>query len=140
MKKLLILLFIVAFAAVNNVSAANYKLDNAKIDVLFETAQDANTSLLAQSLNLDNSFAASKFSSAKSEKTFVAALLLDIFLGGFGVHRFYLGTEILTGVGYILTCGGIFGIIPLIDMIVLIVDNDDISKYVDNSKFFMWSK
>jgi len=140
MKKLLILLFIVAFAAVSNVSAANYKLDNAKIDVLFETAQDANTSLLAQSLNLDNRFAASELSSVKSEKTFVAALLLDIFLGGFGVHRFYLGTKVMTGIGYILTCGGIFGIIPLIDMIVLIVHNDDISKYVDNSKFFMWSE
>jgi TM2 domain-containing membrane protein YozV len=140
MKKLLILLFIVAFAAVSNVSAANYKLDNAKIDVLFETAQDANTSLLAQSLNLDNRFADSELSSVKSEKTFVAALLLDIFLGGFGVHRFYLGTKVMTGIGYILTCGGIFGIIPLIDMIVLIVDNDDISKYVDNSKFFMWAE
>lgn len=140
MKKLLILLFIVAFAAVSNVSAANYKLDNAKIDVLFETAQDANTSLLAQSLNLDNRFADSELSSVKSEKTFVAALLLDIFLGGFGVHRFYLGTKVMTGIGYILTCGGIFGIIPLIDMIVLIVNNDDISKYVDNSKFFMWAE
>jgi TM2 domain-containing membrane protein YozV len=76
--------------------------------------------------------------SASNQKDPVVAILLDFFLGGLGVHRFYLGTKPLTGIGYILTCGGIFGIVPLIDFIVLIIDHDDISPYIDNPKFFMW--
>jgi TM2 domain-containing membrane protein YozV len=76
---------------------------------------------------------------AGSPKNAAVALVLDFFLGGFGVHRFYLGTEVMTGVGYILTCGGIFGIVPLVDFIVLIINIDDISKYVNNPKFFMWN-
>lgn len=75
---------------------------------------------------------------ASKDKDVVVALLLDFFLGGLGIHRFYLGTKTMTGIGYILTCGGIFGIVPLIDFIVLIIDNDDISPYIDNPKFFMW--
>lgn len=74
-----------------------------------------------------------------SGKDAVVAIVLDFFLGGFGVHRFYLGTEVLTGIGYILTCGGIFGIVPLVDFVVLIINNDDISRYVNNPKFFMWN-
>jgi TM2 domain-containing membrane protein YozV len=75
---------------------------------------------------------------AGSNKDAIVAIVLDFFLGGFGVHRFYLGTEVMTGIGYILTCGGIFGIVPLVDFVVLIIDNKDISKYVNNPKFFMW--
>jgi len=74
-----------------------------------------------------------------SDKTFVAAILLNFFLGGLGIHRLYLGTATLTWVGYILTFCGILGIVPLIDFIVLIVHNEDISPYVDNTKFFMWA-
>jgi TM2 domain-containing membrane protein YozV len=66
------------------------------------------------------------------------AIALDFFLGGLG-HRFYLGTETLTGLAYIFTCGGIFGIVPLVDLIVLIIDNKDISAYINNPKFFMWN-
>jgi hypothetical protein len=46
----------------------------------------------------------------------------------------------MTWVGYILTCGGIFGIVPFVDWIVLLIGlvEDDISKYVNNPKFFMW--
>jgi hypothetical protein len=42
---------------------------------------------------------------------------------------------------YIFTCFGIFGIVPLVDWIVLLIGlvNDDISKYEDNDKFFMWA-
>lgn len=140
MRKLLVLLFVVTFAAVSNLSAANYKLDNAKVDAMFETAQDANMSVLAQTLNLDKGLTANAELSASGEKSAVVAIVLDFFLGGLGIHRFYLGTETLTGLGYCLTCGGIFGIVPLVDFIVLIIDNEDISQYVDNSKFFMWSK
>ena len=55
----------------------------------------------------------------KSEKSWIATLLLCFFLGGLGVHRFYAG-KIGTGVLQLLTCGG-FGIWVLIDFILIIV-------------------
>ncbi len=54
-------------------------------------------------------------------KSQIVALILCIFLGGFGIHRFYLG---YTGAGilYLLT-GGLFGIGWLIDIVLLIIPN-----------------
>jgi TM2 domain-containing membrane protein YozV len=55
----------------------------------------------------------------KSEKGFVPTLLLCIFLGGFGVHRFYVG-KIGTGLLMLITLGGL-GIWTLIDIIMIVV-------------------
>ena len=54
-----------------------------------------------------------------SEKKRVVALLLCFFLGGLGVHRFYVG-KAGTGVLQIITLGGL-GIWVLIDFIMIIV-------------------
>ncbi len=54
-----------------------------------------------------------------SEKSRLAALLLCLFLGWLGVHRFYVG-KIGTGVLMIFTFGGL-GIWTLIDLIMIIV-------------------
>ncbi|WP_341280566.1 TM2 domain-containing protein [Paenibacillus sp. FSL H8-0537] len=54
----------------------------------------------------------------KSDKSFVAALLLCFFLGSFGVHRFYTG-KVGTGILMILTVGG-FGLWTLIDFIMIV--------------------
>jgi len=71
----------------------------------------------------------------------VVAFVLSWVLGFLGVHRFYMGTATLTGVGYILTLGGC-GIVATIDWVVLLIaliNRDGIDKYEDNPKFFMWS-
>ena len=139
MKKafILILLFAAAFSF-QQVSAASYTIDEGTVDQLFATATE--TSMI--SINSNELTAVPSNISlptvAPQEKDAVVAIVLDFFLGVFGVHRFYLGTETLTGIGYILTCGGIFGVVPLIDFIVLIIDNEDISPYINNPKFFMW--
>ncbi|MFT6149441.1 MAG: hypothetical protein ACJAUH_002133 [Saprospiraceae bacterium] len=52
-------------------------------------------------------------------KTQIVALLLCIFLGALGIHRFYLGYN-GWGIIYLLT-GGILGIGWLIDIILLII-------------------
>ena len=54
----------------------------------------------------------------KSEKDWLTTLLLCIFLGGIGVHRFYVG-KIGTGILQLLTAGGC-GIWVLIDLIMII--------------------
>ncbi|NIK75327.1 TM2 domain-containing membrane protein YozV [Paenibacillus castaneae] len=60
----------------------------------------------------------------KSEKSFVSTLLLCLFLGEFGVHRFYVG-KIGTGILQLITLGGL-GVWALIDLVVIIV-----SKFKD---------
>lgn len=56
---------------------------------------------------------------ATGQKSWLAALLLCLFLGGIGVHRFYTG-KIGTGILMILTLGGL-GIWVLIDLIMIAI-------------------
>lgn len=56
-----------------------------------------------------------------SRKNKTAALLLCIFLGYFGVHRFYVG-KIGTGILYLFT-GGLFGIGWIVDIILIATNN-----------------
>ena len=54
----------------------------------------------------------------RSQKSWVAALLLCFFLGCLGVHRFYVG-KVGTGILWLLT-GGFLGIGAVIDLIVIL--------------------
>ena len=53
-----------------------------------------------------------------SDKDFVVTILLCFFLGGLGVHRFYVG-KIGTGILMLITCGGL-GIWSLVDFIMIV--------------------
>ena len=55
---------------------------------------------------------------APGQKTRITALLLCIFLGGFGAHRFYVG-KIGTGILWLLTLG-FCGIGTIVDLICII--------------------
>lgn len=55
------------------------------------------------------------------QKDWLTTLLLCIFLGGIGVHRFYTGHTAI-GVVQLLTAGGC-GIWTLVDLIMIITDN-----------------
>ncbi len=57
----------------------------------------------------------------KSEKDWLVTLLLSLFLGSIGIHRFYVG-KIGTGILQILTLGGC-GIWTLIDIIMIATGN-----------------
>ncbi len=135
---IIFILLFVAVLTVKQVNASVYSIDEQAIDQLFVSATETcMISINSNELSAIPSIVPSQLVPAK-EKDAVVAIVLDFFLGGLGIHRFYLGTETLTGLGYIFTCGGIFGIVPLIDFVVLIIDNKDISQYIDNPKFFMW--
>lgn len=68
----------------------------------------------------------------ESEKSRLVALLLVIFLGGLGIHRFYVG-KVGTGIIWLFTLG-LFGIGSLIDLIMIIVGSftDKGGRFVKN--------
>ncbi|MBN1831806.1 MAG: NINE protein [Deltaproteobacteria bacterium] len=55
---------------------------------------------------------------AKSDKLVLPVFVLCLLLGGFGVHRFYVG-KIGTGILMLLTLGGL-GIWVLVDLIIIL--------------------
>ena len=62
-----------------------------------------------------------KLNQEKENKEWLVVMLLCFFLGGLGVHRFYVG-KIGTGIAQLLTCGGC-GIWALIDFVMILVGN-----------------
>ena len=65
-------------------------------------------------------------------KSRVAAILLALFLGGFGAHKFYLG-QVGMGLLYLVFCWtGIPAIVALVEAILYLLasDEDFQKKYV----------
>ncbi len=69
---------------------------------------------------------------ATSPKSRLVATLLCFFLGGLGIHRFYVG-KVGTGILYLFT-GGLFGIGALVDFIMILCGSftDKEGKFLTN--------
>lgn len=64
-----------------------------------------------------NWFPVSQVPGLFSDKEWLTALLISVFVGGLGIDRFYLGYTGL-GIAKLLTCGGL-GIWSLIDIVLI---------------------
>jgi TM2 domain-containing membrane protein YozV len=62
--------------------------------------------------------------SAKPESKRIVCGITAILVGGFGVHRFILG-DALGGIIRIVLCGGLFGLIGLIEGIIYLTKTDE---------------
>jgi TM2 domain-containing membrane protein YozV len=139
MKKIILFTIVCFLGAVSvQADASMYRLDHASVDQMFDQAEQADflaMNTLAPYAN--SSTATHSFYSA--DKNPAVAFILAWFVGYLGIHRAYLGTSTGTIVAYILTLGGC-GIVAFVDWVVLLIGlvNDDIGKYIDNPKFFMW--
>lgn len=67
----------------------------------------------------------------------LTAAVLTVLLGPLGVHRIYLGTSPYVPIVYAITLGGGLGILPLIDLIMIITHND-LDQYRQRKEVFMW--
>lgn len=132
---LMTLFSVVAFGNVDQ-----YKVDDSQIEALFAQAEQVNLPAMLDSQGLTGFAPSPEAIVKKSDKNAWVAFALAFVVGGLGIHRAYLGTKPFTWIGYILTCGGIFGIVPFVDWIVLLIgaSENDISNYVGNPAFFMW--
>lgn len=136
MKKIifsLIAIMALSFAA----NAANYTIDDDAIDALIENAVEISP-IDATMMPAASVPAAASLSSSASP---IASFLICTFLGGLGIHRHYMGTRPFMWAIYLVTFGGIFGIVPFIDWVFLLVGvvEDNIGQYCGNTKFLMWA-
>ena len=60
---------------------------------------------------------------ARPESKRVTAGILAILLGTLGVHKFYLGYT-TAGILQILACGGLFGVVGLVEGIIYLTKSD----------------
>ncbi len=70
----------------------------------------------------------------------LVAALLAFPLGVFGLHRMYLGTSGNVPLIYIVTVGGVFGVLPFIDFVLILLSKDINKTYTGNQHLFMWQK
>jgi TM2 domain-containing membrane protein YozV len=133
MRKFLAVLCLTLVVAVSNANASNsYFVNEAAVEKVFKNSVVSEASFaLTEDLLMSRK-------SQLGDKEPIVAILLDFFVGGLGIHRVYLGGRPSLILIYFITCGGIFGIVPLVDLIVLVINYDDISQFVDNDKFIMW--
>lgn len=130
MKKFLAVI-VALFAVVAVANAANYSVDEASVDALFTEAVMEAPAAPAAALPAVG---------GDPQVTNIVALVVDMVgLGFFGIHRLILGTQPINCLWYFLTIGGIFGIIPLVDWIMILIDLiNGSASYLDNPAFIMW--
>ena len=144
--KRLILLIAAVFALGFGAKAENdnYVADDAAIEQVFAAADEVMptemVSFMQQGIDMLGAVSGDYAHAQVTAKSGWAAWALCWIVGGFGIHRHYLGTSKPMWLYYTISCGGIFGIVPLVDWVVLLVGaiQGNTSEYENNDQFFMW--
>ncbi len=79
-----------------------------------------------------------RFKQKRNKRITAAVLAFPFPFGIVALHRIYLGCYPHVPVVYIGSIGGVFGVLPLIDFIFLLSDND-LDKYINKPGVFMWA-
>ncbi len=137
--KRLIISVIAVFAIAFSASAASYKVNDSAIDTLIDNAEEVyNADFMAPAAA---TAAATASVTAGGSVNPVAALILNIFVGWCGIHRHYCGTAPWMWAAYLFTGGGIFGVLDVVDFIMLVIglsDGSGASLFINNPKFIAW--
>jgi len=141
MKKITLLVVFLLSAALT-FAGSNYKLNDEKIDQLFNTATEISVTglapMAASAMNIQGITTVSEM----NNKILIAWIVMFTGLEFFGIHRYVLGTKSSMWALYTFTCGGIFGIVSFVDFWVLLINGliqEKGEKYLNNDKFFMWA-
>ena len=123
------------FAMQSNATAASaYTVNDEAVEAIFESSVQVNALAALPVADVAGTQAV-----LAGEASPTVAFIIATFLGGLGIHRWYLGTDTSTKILYCVTLGGC-GIVALGDWVMLLIGliNDDIDKYIDNDSFIMW--
>jgi Predicted membrane protein len=130
--------------------ADEYEINDSQVDRAIASATEVSTQEINNfaSVTLDAMTSGTVNAQSSAEATYRrssrknpwVAWALCWALGEFGIHRHYMGTSSGMWALYTCTCGGIFGLVPFVDWIVLLVGaiDGDIGDYCDNTSFLMW--
>ena len=138
MKKLFLAL-VAVLAVTISANAASYTVNDEAVDALIEAAAEVSP-MGMEAVSEAMATAGATVSSGNGDA--VVGILLNFFLGGFGIHRHYLGTRPWMWAIYTFTIGGIFGIVPFVDFIVQILDlveGAGAGRLAGNTKFIAWA-
>lgn len=116
-------------------ASSAYTIDDSAVEAVFDNSVSVmNLDAGSDSMMLENA------TMLKAGKSPIAAFVIAWVLGWIGIHRVYLGGTPLLVLGYIVTFFGIFGLVPFIDWIVLLVDvfRNDLGKHEGSDAYFMW--
>ena len=141
MKKIFSLL--VGFFLFCSVSfAGNYTLNDDNVNALIEDASEMSILEIKNTFSANEAMSAAAFNlSPTIDDEVLVAFVLCLVFGGLGIHRVYMGGSPILVLYYIITCGGIFGVVTLIDLVSLIikmVNDEGIGSYGGNDAFFGW--
>lgn len=136
-KVLLVSLFALFVCTTQSFATSAYTIDDSAVEAVFDNSVNV---MNIDASNFDNSMVLENAAMLKEGKSPIVAFVLAWILGPIAIHRVYLGGTPLLVLGYIVTIFGIFGLVPFIDWIVLLVDvfRDDLGKHEGSDAFFMW--
>lgn len=115
MKKLIVFSVFTVLVSLLTPASSNAAFPIAHQQTIVTVTKEAATETIVQQAVQTKETPQPAEDSAKGGKSQIVALILAIFLGGLGIHRFYLG-YIWQGIVQLLTAGG-FGIWWIIDII-----------------------